>query len=128
MASIATKITEDMFTDGKFTTAAEKCRRMRALARFIESDYQFSKFTKATYDACYQSFDFIAHYDRAGFHDHYFGDGDEAGIEEFNREFRRCVSSRQRLDVDRNSDMADLLAPGGMLAHLIDNEEEHYGY
>lgn len=122
MASTASKITPAMFTDGKFTTAEEKCKRMRALTRFIEGGYKWSQFTKGAYDACHQSFDCIAHYNRLGFHEHYFTDGDE-GIEEFNAEMRRYVAQRQRMDADRNSDMAALLAPGGMLAHLIGNDE-----
>lgn len=124
MASLATKITPDLFTPSKFYSAQDKCKRVRALVRFVESGYAESKFTKAAYDCCYLSFDFIAHYDRDGFWEHYFGEGtgaDARGVAEFNDELRRDARRRAMLDTDRNSDMAALFAEGGMLAHLIGN-------
>ncbi|HEX4400162.1 MAG TPA: hypothetical protein VHZ98_02420 [Galbitalea sp.] len=51
-------------------TPEKKARFVNVLIRFIDQGYPEAKFSKALYDGLYSHgyFDFIAHYDRAGFY------------------------------------------------------------
>lgn len=58
-----------MFTDGQFMTAAEKEKVYKGFVKFVASDFQRTKFTKAMYSFLnLSSFGFIAHYDIDGFY------------------------------------------------------------
>jgi hypothetical protein len=65
---------EDLqFSDERFMTAAEKTEVLHAWVRFLKSGCDKTKFTKALYHHLTQHCSFIAHYDRNGFYDVYFG-------------------------------------------------------
>lgn len=62
--------------DSRFMTAKEKELVLRVWERFLKSGLQEDKFTKSLYNHLIQHCNFIAHYDRAGFYNTYFADGD----------------------------------------------------
>jgi len=64
------------FRDVQFMSAAEKRTTLLAWVRFLKSGLQFEQFTKALYKHLIQHCSFIAHFNRAGFHSHYFEAGD----------------------------------------------------
>lgn len=81
------------FADSRFMTAAEKQRVLRDWRRFLETlarqyedkDRCFRAFSARLYQHLMQHCSFIAHYNRVGFFDTYFVDGDQTL--EFLRQF-----------------------------------------
>lgn len=55
-------------------TAEEKEKVLKDWHRFIESDFDKARFTKALYNHLIQHCSFIAHYNQAGFYGTYFED------------------------------------------------------
>jgi hypothetical protein len=79
------------FRDTRFMTAAEKAAMLDDWERFLEQGFERAYFTKPLYDHLVQNCQFIAHYDRGGFHDHYFGEKKNTGS--FIRQFTEGVSA-----------------------------------
>lgn len=75
-AAIGLTGTAPKFHDGKFTSAQEKANIYTALTRFIASNFDPRKFTKALYKHLSLNFGFIAHYDLGGFYHARFADPD----------------------------------------------------
>jgi hypothetical protein len=61
------------FSDERFLSADEKSKVLHAWKRFLESGCEKTRFTEALYHHLIQHCCFIAHYDRHGFYDFYFG-------------------------------------------------------
>ena len=61
------------FSDERFMSADEKSKVLCAWKRFLESGCEKTRFTEALYHHLIQHCCFIAHYDRHGFYDFYFG-------------------------------------------------------
>jgi hypothetical protein len=64
------------FHDGKYNSAKDKENIYKALVRFIASDFDPRKFTKALYKQLSLHFGFIDHYDLGGFYHARFSDPD----------------------------------------------------
>jgi len=58
----------------QYMSAAEKEKVLKDWQRFIESDFDKTRFTKPLYNHLIQHCSFIAHYSQAGFYDTYFED------------------------------------------------------
>ena len=69
-------ITMPHFHDGKFTLAKEKENIFKAYVRFLNSDFDPSKFTKSLYRFLSLHFSFIAHTNLNGFYHARFADPD----------------------------------------------------
>ena len=88
----------NQFTDAKYMPAAEKRRVLRHWAAFLrtladryaEKDRCFAAFTEPLYTHLIQHCDFIAHYNRLGFFEHYFASGDTT--RQFIRQFDRTAN------------------------------------
>jgi len=61
------------FTDERFMSAQEKNRVLQAWKRFLKSGCEKTQFSEGLYHHLSQHCSFIAHYDRHGFYDFYFG-------------------------------------------------------
>ena len=68
------------FRDVRLMSAAQKTTVLRAWIRFLKCGLRFDQFTKALYDHLIQHCSFIAHYNRAGFYNHYFEAGDSTAF------------------------------------------------
>lgn len=62
-----------VFSDERFMSAGDKWRVLRAWRRFIRGGFRYSEFTAALYQHLIQHASFIAHWNRYGFWQHYFG-------------------------------------------------------
>lgn len=62
-----------VFTDAEFMTSKDKARVYKAWVAFLKSGLAWGKFTEVLYKHLYMHCMFIAHYNRAGFYDVYFG-------------------------------------------------------
>ena len=65
-------------TDTKFMTADQKRVVLKQWEIFLRGGLKAGDFNKALYDHLIQHCSFIAHYNRGGFYDTYFEDGDDA--------------------------------------------------
>ena len=74
-------------------SAEEKDKVLKDWRRFIESDFNKFKFTKALYNHLIQHCSFIAHYNQAGFYGTYFEDPEDTirFMKQFDRE-HECLS------------------------------------
>lgn len=117
------------FTDSPFLPAAEKRRILTQWHRFLQtlarrfSDHEqcFRAFPDALYHHLIRHCSYIAHYDRAGFFDHYFRSADDA--ERFLRQFDAGANPHGRsveygddlwlggTHADINEAMRDTVAP-----------------
>jgi len=61
--------------DSQFMSAREKKRVLKDWKRFLESGLMWERFTKGLYEHLINHCSFIAHYDRSGFYDTYFRQG-----------------------------------------------------
>lgn len=79
--------------DTKFMSAKEKDLVLRQWEAFLKSGCAQERFTLALYHHLMQHCSFIAHYDRAGFYDTYFVNGDDTAhfLTQFDRS-KGCVS------------------------------------
>lgn len=64
---------EISFADERFMSAQEKEKVFQAWKRFLKSGCAKTQFTELLYHHLSQHCSFIAHYDRHGFYDFYFG-------------------------------------------------------
>lgn len=65
---------EPVFSDVQFQSADEKQKVYKAWLRFLDSNFDRAKFTKALYHHLMQHCGFIAHFDIHGFYAAQFGD------------------------------------------------------
>lgn len=81
------------FTDTKFMPAKEKERVLRAWEAFLKNGCRKEDFTEALYHHLMQRCSFIAHYDRRGFYDTYFVEGEDTAhfLTQFDRS-KGCMS------------------------------------
>lgn len=68
--------TMPVFHDGKYLSIKDKENLFKAYVRFVNSDFEESKFTKGLYNHISIRFSFIAHYNLGGFYDKRFADPD----------------------------------------------------
>jgi hypothetical protein len=68
---------KDTFTDVKFMTAKEKELTLKAWVTFLKHGCKMEHFTERLYHHLMQHCSFIAHYNRGGFYDTYFLNGDD---------------------------------------------------
>jgi hypothetical protein len=94
------------FRDVRFMTAAEKAGVLDDWERFLEQGFEMQYFTKPLYDHLIQHCSFIAHYDRGGFHDHYFGEKRNTGS--FISQFTDGVSAEYGMTYWLRGDCADI--------------------
>ncbi len=64
---------EPVFSDEPFMSREEKKRVLKAWIRFLKNGCAKTQFTEALYHHLSQHCSFIAHFDRQGFYDFYFG-------------------------------------------------------
>ncbi len=64
-------------TDVKFMSGAEKRKVLKHWETFLKNGCKREHFTEALYDHLIQNCSFIAHYDRAGFYETYFVEGED---------------------------------------------------
>jgi len=62
-----------IFADEQFMSAQEKATVFRAWIGFLKNRFAYQQFTNALYEHLTLHCSFIAHYNRAGFHEFYFG-------------------------------------------------------
>lgn len=67
-------VADPVFADVRFQSAAEKTQVYKAWIRFLNSNFDRSKFTKAIYSHLMMHCGFIAHYDINGFYAEQLGD------------------------------------------------------
>ena len=65
------------FKDSKFMPAKEKARVLKAWETFLRNGCRQEDFTHALYEHLINHCSFIAHYNRAGFYDTYFVNGED---------------------------------------------------
>jgi len=63
-----------VFADEQFMSAQEKATVFRAWMGFLKNGFAYQQFTNALYKHLTLHCSFIAHYNRAGFHEFYFGE------------------------------------------------------
>ena len=97
------------FTGTKFMTAQEKKRVLQAWESFLKSGCRPESFTKALYHHLMQNCMFIAHYDRGGFYETYFANGEDTAhfLTQFDRS-KGCVSVEYGMDIWLRGDYADI--------------------
>jgi hypothetical protein len=78
------------FKDTRFMTAREKEGVLVDWERFLEKGFESAYFTDRLYKHLTMECSFIAHYDRGGFHDYYFGQKRNTGS--FIRQFTKGES------------------------------------
>src|SRR5579862_5379428 len=66
--------TQTAFCDERFMSAHDKEIVLRDWIRFLKHGCKFQQFTKALYEHLTLHCSFIAHYNRLGFHEFYFGE------------------------------------------------------
>ena len=65
------------FRDAEFMTAREKELVLKAWVRFLRNGLRFGDFTRRLYEHLHLHCQFIAHYNRAGFYQTYFEQGED---------------------------------------------------
>ena len=97
------------FTSTKFMTAQEKRRVLEAWETFLKSGCRRESFTKALYEHLINHCFFIAHYDRGGFYQTYFANGEDTAhfLTQFDRS-KGCVSVEYGMDYWLHGDYADI--------------------
>jgi hypothetical protein len=65
------------FRDAEFMTAREKQLLLKAWIRFLKNGLRFGDFSRRLYEHLHLHCQFIAHYDRAGFYQTYFEQGED---------------------------------------------------
>lgn len=101
---------EASFKDSKFLSAKEKERVLKAWETFLRNGCRQEDFTHALYEHLHQHCSFIAHYDRAGFYQIYFVEGEDTAhfLTQFDRS-KGCVSVEYGADYWLTSpDYADI--------------------
>lgn len=97
------------FTDTKFMPAKEKERVLRAWESFLKNGCRPQDFTEALYHHLMQHCSFIAHYDRRGFYDTYFVEGEDTAhfLTQFDRS-KGCQSVEYGATYWLTGDYADI--------------------
>ncbi len=88
------KIDTSHFTDAQYMTAQQKRRVLGDWVRFFKNGATFKRFTKRLYEHLTLHCSYIAHFNRHGFFDTYFGNPE--GLQHFLDQFDRskgCVST-----------------------------------
>jgi hypothetical protein len=65
------------FSDSQFLSAAEKQLVLKAWVRFLRKGLRYADFTKRLYEHLHLHCSFIAHYNRMGFYQTYFEQGED---------------------------------------------------
>lgn len=113
------RIQADTLTDTPWHTATHKARAVNAFIRFVDSDFQRAKFTKAVYEMLHQHFDHIAHFDADGFYYEWFSS--RACQIEFLTDLQRQVNSYYEV---RRVDLWDDVKVQLSAAALPDNGDD----
>ena len=113
-------ITAEGLTDTKWETAADKARFANGLLRLIAEDFRPTLFTKAIYHRLSMTFGMIAHYDRNGFAEEWFGNAEDRRrfVEALLR--APCHGSPEHTHCDVERAIQDRLRQAEVLAELDD--------
>ena len=97
------------FRDAQFMTAREKELVLKAWVRFLRNGLRFGGFSRSLYQHLHLHCQFIAHYNRAGFYQTYFEQGEDTVrfLSQFDQR-GECRSVEYGMTFWRDGDYGDL--------------------